>query len=323
MDKRCENCGCGLDGLDGLQACPACGRSLHAHSAHASAGAFGDRRYEAGPAPVGTYDIKLGAGDAIGATFKLWSENLARLAALGFVPYLLLIPFVAVAGFLMFTPGLAGAFDALDLDDWDTTWPLWAAAGVGVGGLFMVVSLASTAACIHLVDEKTQGVSVTVWGALLASLRHVGWMLVATVFLGALWMVGLAAPIVPLSLAIAEESWTIASLTLPALFVTAAVFVLVARLLPLLPVIIVEDASFFTALGRAWSLTSGRTGRVVGAALAFGVAYFGVSMAVGMVGIIPFVGAILQMGANAMLMPLAYVFTFVVYAGCVRETTIR
>jgi hypothetical protein len=95
--------------------------------------------------------------------------------------------------------------------------------------------------------------------------------------------------------------------------------VLGARLLPLLPVIIVEDTDAFTALGRTWRLTSGRTWKLVTTALLFGAAYFGVSMALGMIGIVPIIGAFIQLAVNAILVPLCYVFMFVVYAGCVRE----
>lgn len=309
-EPRCARCGCAIEPT--AARCAACGVQLV--DAPSSAGALGDQRYELRPPPAAHYDIPLGATESLSATFKLWSENLPRLAVLGFVPYALMIPLFAGGFLLAFMPDVAGGMSKLDA--W---WPLLAAGGAAVGALFMVLTLASTGACMHLVDEKTQGSDVTVGAALLASLKHVGWLFAAVVIIMLLWTFGFGAPMAPLVWAISEESWTIAALAVPALVVTAGAFVIAARLLPLVPIIVVEDADVFSACRRAWQLTSGRTGTVVGAALLFGLAYFGVAMVVSMVGMVPIIGALIQMGANAILMPLCYVFAFVVYAGCVRE----
>jgi hypothetical protein len=318
-DVRCTRCGCAID--PNAFACAACGAacgvsaSSAPSSAPSSAGALGDRRYETPPAPVAQYDIALGATASLAATFKLWSENLARLSVLGFVPYALLIPLAGAGALAAMAP--SDTFG--NLDGFDGMWPLLVAGGVAVGALFMVLAFASMGACVHVVDEKTQGVDVPVITALLASLKHVGWLFVAYLVLGVLMTAAVAVPAVPLIWGMSEDSYAIASLALPLCAVTAGLFVMCARLLPTLPIIVVEDRDAFTALSRAWRLTSGRTTTVVCAALLFGLAYFGVSMAVAMIGIVPIVGALVQMAANAVLVPLCYVFAFVVYAGCVRE----
>ncbi len=314
-DVRCTRCGCAID--PSAVTCAACGVHVASVAAPTSAGALGDQRYKPAPAPVAQYDIPLGATDSLGATFKLWTENLPRLAALGFIPYALLIPVVAFGAAMVLLPEMVGS-TVLDggLEQW---WPLLAVGGAAFGALFLVVAFASIGACVHLVDEKTQGGDVTIGAAFLASLKHVGWLFVAYVGLSVLAMSGAAAPMVPLIFAIDEASWSIAALALPLSVVTAGAFVLCARLIPLLPVIIVEDTDAFTAVGRAWRLTSGRTVKVVSAALLFGLVYFGVAMAVGMIGIIPILGAFIQLFVNALLVPLCYVFLFVIYAGCVRE----
>jgi hypothetical protein len=318
-DVRCTRCGCAID--PNAVACAACGAACgaSASSAPSSAGALGDRRYDAPPAPVAQYDIALGATESLAATFKLWSENLARLSVLGFVPYALLIPLAAAGALAAMAP--SDTFGSLD--GFDGLWPMLIAGGVAVGALFMVLAFASMGACVHVVDEKTQGVDVPVVTALLASLKHVGWLFVAYVVLGVLMTAAMAVPAVPLIWGMSEDSYAIASAALPLLAVTAVLFVVCARLLPTLPIIVVEDRDAFTALTRAWRLTSGRTMTVVGAVLLFGLAYFGVSMAVAIMGIVPIVGALVQMVANAVLMPLCYVFAFVVYAGCVREESLQ
>lgn len=316
-DVRCTRCGCAID--PSASSCAACGVPL-AQTAPTSAGALGDQRYQLGPAPVARYDIALGGADSLNAAFALWTGNLKRLAALGFLPYALLIPLAAGGALLAFMPDVLANFDSGHGDDW---WAMAIAGGVAFGALFMVLTFASVGACIHLVNEKTQGVDVTAGAALLSSLKHVGWLLVAYLALALCATVGVAAPMAPIIWAISEESWSIASMAPPLLVVTAAVVVLCARLLPALAVIVVEDTDAFTAIGRAWRLTRGRTTKVVGAALLFGLAYTGISMAVAMIGIVPIVGALVQMGVNAILVPLCYVFAFAVYAGCVREDSMR
>lgn len=277
---------------------------------------MGERPFKQQPLPAATYDIPLGTTETLSATFKLWSENLTRLGVLGFIPYLVMMPMMLGTGvFVAAAPEMMGK-----LDDY---WPLMVAGGTAMGALFMVMSLASTAACIHLVDEKTQGTDVTVGAALLASFKHIGWMFVACILVGVVWMVGLAAPIIPLAWGMSEDSYTIAAAALPALVVTAAMFFVAVRLLPMFPVIVVEDADVFTATSRAWRLTAPHTWQLVGATFLFGVCYMGVSMAAGMVGIVPIIGAFIQMGVNALLVPLCWVFAFAVYAGCVSSEATR
>lgn len=306
-ERRCANCGCGIDVF--ALTCTACG--VQVASTASSAAAVGERPFTQKPMPAATYDIPLGATDSIGATFKLWSENLLRLGALGFLPYALVIP--AAAG--------AGAFAAFArVDDY---WPLLVAGGTAFGALCMVLWLASTAACIHLVDEKTQGGDLTLGAALLASFKHIGWLFAGCLIVAAVWMVGMAAPIIPLAWGIGDDEPTIALLALPALAITAAMLFVAARLLPLFPVIVLEDADVFTAASRAWRLTAPHTWPVIGAMMLFGLVYMGASMAAGMIGIVPVIGAIVQMGVNAFLVPLCWVFSFVIYAGCVRNESRR
>jgi hypothetical protein len=319
LELRCERCGCGLDAT--AISCSACGMQRAARAGEgSSAGALGDRRYAVAPLPAASYDIALGPSESLAATFKLWSENLPRLGVLGFIPYILMLPLMGSGLFVMFMPDVMRGLEDMFEGGWDAWWPLMMAGGTAVGALMVVLTLASTAACVHLIDEKTQGVDVTAGAALLASFRHVGWLFCAATLMGTLAIVGMAAPIAPLVWGMSEDSYTIAALALPALLVTAGVFVLTARLVPVMPVIVVEDTDVVTALGRAWHLTSGRTAQVALAVLLFGFAYFGVTIVVSMIGIVPILGALVQMFANAILVPLCYVFAFVVYAGCVRAS---
>lgn len=275
-----------------------------------SAGGVSANTFVARPVAAGPYPVELGAAESLVWTFRLWSESLPRLAALGLVPYLLTIPLLGLG--MLTAWGRGGAFDPL----------VTAAAVSAIVAFFTLLMVASTAGVFHLVDEELHGVSVSPLHALAAGLRHAGWLFVGYVLLAALATVGMAAPMVPMVLAHGDPS--AALLAIPAgLALGAAAFVTAARLAPALPAIVVEDLDVVQAIARAWRLTSGRTGVVVSACLLFVFTYAGLSMMAGMVGMLPLVGMLLQIGLNALMLPLAFVFPFVLYAGCVRESAAR
>jgi membrane-anchored glycerophosphoryl diester phosphodiesterase (GDPDase) len=100
---------------------------------------------------------------------------------------------------------------------------------------------------------------------------------------------------------------------------TALALVVAARLAPALPAMIVEDRPLGAALVRAWELTRGKTGVVVGATVVFGLGYLGISMMSAIAGAIPLIGLLVQLAVHAAITPLLYVFPFALYAGAVRE----
>ena len=92
---------------------------------------------------------------------------------------------------------------------------------------------------------------------------------------------------------------------------------LLTRLMPMLPLIVVEELAVGAALSRAWQLTAGRAVDVFMANLVFGVALMGIYMAVGIISIIPLLGLLIQLAANVILGSLQSVYAFTLYAGLV------
>jgi hypothetical protein len=280
----------------------------------APAAAMGARDYRPAPMPAGPYDIELGASETLSWTFRMWADSLPRLALLAFVPYVFMLPLITFAIVVMLVPDTFGH---------DVPWIAPAAAGVGFGVLWFVAALAAAAGIIHLVDEKARGVAVGTFQALLAGLRHVGWFFLGSLVMSALAVFAFAGPMAPVVAAIANDQPSLALLALPGLVTVVIGLVVGARLLPMLPAVVVEDLSLPAAAARAWQLTAGRATPIVGATMLFGLAWLGISMIGAMVGIVPILGVLAQMVVNALLMPLVYIFPFAVYAGCVRADQLR
>jgi hypothetical protein len=319
-ETRCENCGCAVDA--GATTCAACGRSIELPVA-ASVAAVGAREYAMAPLAPGPYDVELGVAESLSWTFRIWADNLPRLALLALVPYAFMIPFVIFGFAAAFAPTevssvAPGVADALRFN---STFPsLWiGAGGLALALLMIVASLASVAGSIHLVDEKVRGVRVTAMTAFLAGLRHVGWMFLGWILASALGVFAIAGPVAPIIVAVSANEPLVALFALPGLVTTALALIVAARLAPALPALVVEDRPLGAALVRAWDLTRGKTGVVVGATVVFGLGYFGLSMMSAMAGVVPLFGIVLQLAINAAITPLVYVFPFALYAGAVRE----
>lgn len=324
-DLRCEpslprlrrrTCGCGL--VDGATACAACGRAEVA----APVGGVSAQRYQLAPAPVDTYEVELGAGPSLSATFRLWSENLSPLAALGFVPYSVMVP-VAAAG--------AFAFLAVSpIGNWlpsawsDGMWPLAIAGSTIAAVLYCLLCVAATGGAIHLVNEKTQGVTVSALGALFAAVRHAGWLMLGWLTVSIVFSLGLAGVLAPLGVIVFLDSDAIgAALLLPGAALSALAVYVCARLTPMLPIIVVEDRDVLSAMARSWHLSRGRAGKIALAALVFCLSYGGISTATSFIAVVPVLGVFIQIALNAVMLPLTWVFPFVIYAGCMREASLQ
>ena len=313
-DIRCENCGCGVP-TNATGACPACGQAY----VGASVGALGARDYTLSPVKPGPYDVELGVSETLSWTFRLWADSLPRLAGLALIPYVFMIPFEVFGAVSIAMPDQiydrAGASTPSTL--------LAACAAVALAVLWIVASLAAGAGSVHLVDEKAHGVSISAWSAFLAGLRHVGWLLLGWLLAIVVAAFAVVGPLAPIIVSVQQGEPLVALLALPGLATTALALVVGARLAPALPAIVVEDLSLGAALTRAWTLTRGKTGIVVGASLVFTLAWLGMSTATAVLGIVPILGFVAQIVVNALLTPLIYVFPFALYAGAVRDEQMR
>ncbi len=308
---QCSNCGCGLQ--PGLGTCPACGTAI---GVGASVGAFGERPVEARPMPPpGPYNIRFGVSEPLTETFRLWGNDLGRLVLMTVIPYAFLLPFGV--GF-----GVWAALSFGDGGEPSTTQLVTLVAGGGalaiVAGILM---LASNAGIMLLTDDKERNggaVVLGVWQAFLAGLARSGWLVLANIVLVAVVLALFAVPFgVPLAILIETEEPLYALGFIPALGTFVLGVWLLTRLMPMIPLVVVEELGVGAAISRSWQLTAGRTSTVFLANLVFGVALMGIYMAVGIVSIIPLLGILVQLAANIILGSLQSVYAFALYAGLV------
>lgn len=308
---QCSNCGCGLQ--PGLGTCPACGIAI---GGGASVGAFGERPVEPRPMPPpGPYNIRFGVSEPLTETFRLWGNDLGRLVLMTIIPYAFLLPFGV--GF--------GVWAAISLGDGGepsmSQWVTFGAVGFACAIVAMILMLASNAGIMLLSDDKERNGGATtlgVWQAFLAGLARSGWLILANLlFLAivvALWVVPFG---VPVAILVETEEPVYALAFIPALGTFVLGVWLLTRLMPMMPLIVVEELGVGAALSRSWQLTAGRTSTVFLANLVFGFALMGIYMAVGIVSIIPLLGMLVQLAANIILGSLQSVYAFALYAGLV------
>ncbi len=270
--------------------------------------------------PPGPYNIRFGVSEPLTETFRLWSNDLGRQVLMTLIPYAALVPF-----------GVAfGIWAAVSLSNGGepSTTQLVAMGSVGLafGIVAFILMLAASAGTMLLADDKerTGGTGLGVWQAFLAGLSRSGWLILANlVYLGvivALWVVPFG---IPTALLIDTENPVWAIGFIPALGTFVLGVWLLTRLMPLLPLVVVEELSLGVALSRAWQLTSGRAAEVFLANLVFGVALMGIYMAVGVISIIPLLGMLIQLAANIILGSLQGVYAFTLYAGLVSTSPKR
>ncbi|MBI1946177.1 MAG: glycerophosphoryl diester phosphodiesterase membrane domain-containing protein [Deltaproteobacteria bacterium] len=307
---QCSNCGSAL--APGQATCSACGLVV---GGGASVGAFGERPVEARPMPPpGPYNIRFGVSEPLTETFRLWGNDLGRLVLMTLIPYGFLLPFGI--GF-----GVWAAISMSSGGEPSTTQlVILGSVGFALAVVAGVLMLASSAGAMLLADDKerTGGTGLGVWQAFLGGLARSGWLILANLLYVAIIVVLWGVPFaVPVALLVETEQPLWALGFVPALGTFVAGVWLLTRLMPMLPLIVVEELSVGVALSRAWQLTAGRALDVFLANLVFGVALMGIYMAVGIISIIPLLGLLIQLAANIILGSLQSVYAFTLYAGLV------
>src|SRR4051812_34067248 len=106
------------------------------------------------PLEAFAYDIKLGVGDTVAATFRMWASSLPKLSLLGFLPNAALIPMAVVTTITIVDPdllskiyGFGGGVGSALFTAFSLVGSLLSVAGV----------VAASGAVIHVVDEKERG----------------------------------------------------------------------------------------------------------------------------------------------------------------------
>lgn len=314
---QCSNCGYGLQA--GQVSCPACGLAI---GGGASVGAFGERPVEARPLPPpGPYNIRFGVSEPLTETFRLWSNDLGRLTLMTLIPYAVLVPFgIGFVVWFAMAVGFENEPSTMQIG-------MMAALGAALGIVALVLMLASNAGMMLLADDKERNsgsAALGVWQAFLAGLARSGWLVLANLLFAAiaigLWVVPFG---VPVALWIESENPLFALGFIPALGTFVLGVWLLTRLMPIMPLIVIEELGVGAALSRSWQLTQGRTATVFLANLVFGIALMGIYMAVGIVSIIPLLGMLVQLAANIILGSLQSVYGFALYAGLVSDDAKR
>lgn len=307
---QCSSCGGAL--APGQATCSACGLAV---GGGASVGAFGERPVEARPMPPpGPYNIRFGVSEPLTETFRLWGNDLGRLVLMTLIPYAFLLPFGV--GF-----GIWAAISMSGGGEPSTTQlVVLGAVGFALAVVAGILMLASSAGTMLLAEDKERsgGTGLGVWQAFLAGLSRSGWLILANLLYLAIIVVLWGIPVaVPIALLVTTEQPLWALGFVPALGTFVVGIWLLTRLMPMLPLIVVEELTVGVALSRAWQLTAGRALDVFLANLVFGVALMGIYMAVGIISIIPLLGLLIQLAANVILGSLQSVYAFTLYAGLV------
>jgi hypothetical protein len=273
--------------------------------------------------PIGTgrlaapYGVSVEPLEVLRRTFNAWHDDALRLGLLVALPYMVIFA-AGVAGAIAF--GLAEA-NVLGRD-FLRTFGLAQATALGVaGGVFLTCVLlfvAASAGGVLIVDERLRGEerSSGAFGALLAGLQYLGRMLVCTLSVGGLILTLLLPAIACGAAAAVLESWPIGlgALMLALLGGGGAVFVAL-RLLVAGAALVIEDLGPVAALQRSVELTRGRMGDVFAASALMFVVVFAINMGTALLGLIPIVGALVQIVSGIIVGSLQSVFLVVLYAG--------
>lgn len=304
---RCPNC---WNDLAPGQPCATCAQGQTA----ASVGALASREYQAAPLPAGPYDVVLGPSEILSATFRMWARDWGRLALLAAIPLAFMVPFVG-----------AGVALAMAIGTDFVNSPAALAGGIGGGIVFLAVitlaSLATYGAMIALVDEKerTGNNAISTGQALLLGLSKAGRLLVGCLATGGVMTVGFGAVFGPLLAAEVLEQPIASTLALPGIAVAIAGLWLMLRLSPLWTILVVEDLAIGASFRRAFELTRNQAGTIFVCGLLFGLVSIGLSLAAGVLGLVPLLGLVVQLVANLAMSSLGAVFQLALYAGLVNE----
>jgi hypothetical protein len=274
----------------------------------------GDHRaWPSAPArPFTPFGVPLHASELLRLTFDHVRQDAARVLGVTGLPY----AFIAMLGVGAVIIGAMtddfafhDGFGALE------------AALVGVGGGLCVTAgllfLAANAGTFLLVEERLrhEDRSAGAVGALLSGLPHLLRLTVAYVVSAIVFVLPLAPALVSTFAAVASESWSLGLFSAGLWFVGGVVDIYVGlRLVAVGPVIVFENVGPLRAVTRSIELTRGRVVDVfVASIVVFGV-IGAINMATSILGIVPLVGAVVQLVVGVVLAALQSVFLALLYA---------
>ncbi len=257
------------------------------------------------------FGVHFEAGSLISRTMSVWSADLGRLIAVNGLPYLLMVVLGIVAGIAGWTLSSGGDDDAMLV-------PL-IAGGVGYCIVCALLYVAGQVGSFIVVEESVRGEprSIGVVAAIAAGLSSMP----AMIGIYAVVLVVCASISLPLvatiSIAAATESWGVGGAAVLLAFPTiVAIGYASLRLFAVAPAAaVIEELGPIASMRRSLELTRGNTVDLFVAALVFGAVIFGLNMVVGILGLIPLFGLLVQLAAMVVFGSLQSVWMFLAYAG--------
>ena len=262
------------------------------------------------------FGVQFEAGQLLTRTFSLWSKDIGRLIGINALPIALILVLGALgvgAAFAVYGVAVLNAFDD------SAMWIPLAIGGMGFGIVSWLLYVAGQVGSFVAVEEVIRGEPprIGAFGAITAGLSSMPALLgVYAVF--AVITAVILVPVTGLTVAaIASESIGLGIGAFVVAMPSSVVICYVGlRLLTIAPVAaVVEELGPIAALRRSLELTKGNAIDLFVAALVFGVTLMGINICLSILGIIPIVGAFVQLASIVVLGSLQAVWATLAYAG--------
>ena len=267
------------------------------------------------PQALPAYGVGLNPGQILTQTIDVWRKNAGVLLALSAFPYFLMILAMVGLGIGAYAVGLN--FDGVMEGHISPSVIGLAVGGVVVLLFSMVAMTAGQAGSILVLEDKLRDDSRAIGfgGAMMAGLSHV-LPFACAYFLYSCVAMLMMSPAIGAGVAVATEHYA-AGVGLGILaFAGFAGFVYVSlRIFAFAPAVVVEELGPIAAIKRSFELTSGRVTDVFLSMLVLGGVYFAINIGTSILGIIPILGALLQMGISMVMVSFQVAYMFHVYAG--------
>jgi hypothetical protein len=262
-------------------------------------------------ATAATAAVELGSmtlGDIISGTFNSYGNAFWKYVAIvAIVEGILFV--VGAVTFLAFGLSLPGIADFVAGSTWvlpPTAMGGFIAAGVVLGLGSIVATTLQQGALIHATSEQTARHTLGFGRAFGAAWRRLAAMIAASLLL--VLAIGVAVGII-VALGLLGGPLVILGVLVA---IPVALFFGV-RWAFVLQAVVIEGAGPIEALSRSWSLVQGNWWRVFGIMLVVSLILVGISLAAGLLGLIPFLGWIIQLVVPILLTPIAAIAQTLLY----------
>jgi hypothetical protein len=271
-------------------------------------------RWPTAPTPQHVpYGMPLDAGALLGRMYNIWIGDAPRQVGIIALPYAVLVALGVVAVVVAVVARVAEMGDP-------SIGVIVAAGGVGLAACVVSFALfvAAQAGAMLALEEAARGERrhLSVFGAIAAGWPAF-WNLLGTYCLTGLGALVLCAPgAILVSVGAAMEDQIAVAVAGGALLFVGVCACLygVFRLAVMVPSAVIEELGPVQAMQRSIVLTRGKVGSVFVASLLFGAVMMGINFATMLVGMIPLLGALVQLGVSIVLGSLQSAFAFSLYA---------